>query len=134
MSRITRRRFVQSGLGGAGLLLLGAAERAAAQGASRLVVAMGDEPNTFDIPFYSTSPLSHSVVGLVEEGLAYIDEHGALKPLLAEGWSVSDDGRTWTFRLRRGVQFHDGTPFNAEAVKFTFDRILADKDPITDKK
>jgi peptide/nickel transport system substrate-binding protein len=131
---MTRRHLVQQGLGAASLLLLGLAERAGAQGASSLTIAMGDEPNTFDIPFYSTSPLSHSAVGLVEEGLAYIDEHGALKPLLAEAWNVSGDGRTWTFRLKRGVQFHDGTPFNAEAVKFTFDRILADKDPITDKK
>jgi peptide/nickel transport system substrate-binding protein len=125
---------VQSGLGGAGLLLLGAAERAAAQGASRLVVAMGDEPNTFDIPFYSTSPLSHSVVGLVEEGLAYIDANGALKPLLAESWGVDPDGRVWTFRLRRNVRFQDGTPFNADAVKFTFDRLIADKDPVTGRK
>ena len=82
MFPMTRRRFVQGGLGGTALLLTAAA-RAGAQVASLLTVAMGDEPNTFDIPFYSTSPLSHSVVGLVEEGLAYIDANGALKPLLA---------------------------------------------------
>jgi ABC-type transport system substrate-binding protein len=45
-------------------------------------------------------------------------------PRLAERWDTSADGRTWTFHLRRGVKFHDGTPFNAEAVKFNVDRAL----------
>jgi peptide/nickel transport system substrate-binding protein len=45
-----------------------------------------------------------------------------LEPGLAESWNASKDGRTWTFRLRKGVKFHDGTDFNAEAVKFNVDR------------
>jgi peptide/nickel transport system substrate-binding protein len=45
-----------------------------------------------------------------------------LAPALATEWSVSADGKTWTFRLRQGVKFHDGTPFNAEAVKFNVER------------
>jgi peptide/nickel transport system substrate-binding protein len=45
-----------------------------------------------------------------------------IEPDLATSWSVSSDGLTWTFKLRRGVTFHDGTPFNAEAVKANFDR------------
>ena len=43
---------------------------------------------------------------------------------MAESWTLSDDQLTWTFKLRQGQKFHDGTPFNAEAVKFAFDRIL----------
>jgi len=52
-----------------------------------------------------------------------------VEPSLAESWTVSPDGKTWTFRLRRGVKFHDGTPFNAEAVKFTFERTTDKKHP-----
>ena len=45
-------------------------------------------------------------------------------PGLAESWTTSPDGMTWTFKLRRGVRFHDGTPLDAAAVKFTFDRVI----------
>lgn len=50
-----------------------------------------------------------------------------LEPALAEKWTLSQDGRTWTFRLRRGVTFHDGEPFNAQAVKANIDRITDPK-------
>src|SRR5262249_51537019 len=45
-----------------------------------------------------------------------------IEPALATGWEVSADGRTWTFHLRSNVRFHDGTPFDADAVVFSFDR------------
>jgi peptide/nickel transport system substrate-binding protein len=48
---------------------------------------------------------------------------------LATSWSVSPDGLTWTFKLRQGVTFHDGTPWNAEAAKFNFDRWADAKNP-----
>lgn len=51
------------------------------------------------------------------------DSDGSFHPGLAKSWEVSDDGHCWTFYLRDDVTFHDGTPFNAEAVKFTFDSI-----------
>ena len=52
----------------------------------------------------------------------YKDESTEVEPGLAESWTASDDGLTWTFYLRRGVNFHDGTPVNAEAVLFSLNR------------
>jgi ABC-type transport system substrate-binding protein len=56
----------------------------------------------------------------------------AVQPALAESWNVSDDGLVFTFNLRQGVMFHDGTPFNAEAVKFSFDRQFVEDHPYYD--
>lgn len=58
------------------------------------------------------------------EPLVWEPEPGRFVPGLAESWEISPDARTYTFRLRNNVRFHDGTPFNAEAVKFTFDRVI----------
>lgn len=55
--------------------------------------------------------------------LHYKDGSLEVEPGLAESWTVSDDGKTYTFKLRQGVKFHDGTDFNADAVKFNFDRV-----------
>src|SRR5260221_5613095 len=58
--------------------------------------------------------------------VTYLDDKGVAQPKLALSWTHSDDFKTWTFKLRPGVKFHDGTPFNAEAAKANFDR---QKDP-----
>src|SRR6185295_3384154 len=58
--------------------------------------------------------------------LTSLDDKGVVQPKLALSWSHSEDFKTWTFKLRPGVKFHDGAPFNAEAVKANFDR---QKDP-----
>ena len=57
-----------------------------------------------------------------------------VEPDLAESWSVSPDGLVWTFKLRKGVTFHDGTPWNAEAAKFNFDRMADPMYPYHDVK
>jgi peptide/nickel transport system substrate-binding protein len=56
------------------------------------------------------------------------DDNETFIPLLAESWETAPDGLTWTLKLRQGVTFHDGEPFNAAAVKFNYDRILNDPD------
>lgn len=58
------------------------------------------------------------------EPLVWIPTASEIVPGLAESWEVSDDGLEYTFNLKQGVTFHDGTPFTAEAVKFTFDRVV----------
>ena len=63
----------------------------------------------------------------IYETLVYLDEKIEIQPRLATSWEVSEDAKVWTFKLREGVKFHDGTPFNAEAVKFTFERHTKDK-------
>jgi len=68
------------------------------------------------------SIIEKSVTLLVAEYLVYRDQDMNIIPGLATSWSVADDGVTWTFELREDVTFHDGTPFNAEAVIANFDR------------
>jgi peptide/nickel transport system substrate-binding protein len=57
------------------------------------------------------------------------DDSTEVVPGLAESWTTSADGLAWTFKLRRGVRFHDGTPLDAAAVKFTFDRVIDPNHP-----
>src|SRR2546427_696346 len=63
---------------------------------------------------------------LLLETLVGLDENGKAKPKLALSWSSADEFKTWTFKLRPDVKFHDGTPFNAAAVAWNFAR---QKDP-----
>ena len=67
----------------------------------------------------------------VYEGLFTFDKDMNPVPLLAEGYERSADGLTYTVRLKKGVQFHDGTEFDAEAVKLNFDRVLRPNSGLT---
>jgi peptide/nickel transport system substrate-binding protein len=84
-------------------------------------------PSGMDPHIHSSWDLAVAVAN-VYDPLVYQDEKGKLQGGLAESWEVSPDGMTYTFKLRKGVKFHDGTPFTAEAVKFSLDRIV---DPAT---
>jgi peptide/nickel transport system substrate-binding protein len=64
------------------------------------------------------------VLGNVFDRLVSLDSNMEVVPELAKDWDISDDGLTYTFYLEEGVTFHDGTPFNAQAVKFTFERLI----------
>src|SRR5215471_21721669 len=89
-----------------------------------LKVAIGIDPDTLD-PAAQTTTTASQIVDMMVETLVTIDEKGALKPLLATKWEQSADGLSWTFTLRTGVKFSDGSPFNAQAVKFSIDRLLS---------
>lgn len=62
---------------------------------------------------------------LVFDTLVALDETGNLRPRLATSWTVSPDGKEWVLTLRRGVTYHDGTPFNARAAKFSIEKAMA---------
>ena len=97
-------------------------------GGDTLSFAISLDPETLD----NAKTTSETVAGVLEqyllEGLVYFDQDGTIKGCLAESWDISSDGLEITFTLRQGVKFHDGTDFNADAVKFQFDRIM---DPAT---
>ena len=79
-------------------------------------------------PAYETDGNSFMICDNLYEALvAYKDESTALEPGLAESWKISADGKTYTFQLRKGVKFHDGTPFNADAVVFSIGRMMKDR-------
>ena len=73
---------------------------------------------------YVNAPSPYEAGMLIYDNLVTFDENLQIVPALATSWSISPDGRTWTFRLRRDVRFHDGTPFDAEAVKFNLERSM----------
>ncbi len=72
-------------------------------------------------PVLTSYSVSSSLMGLIFDPLVRIDGRGRIVPGLAETWEISEDGTEYTFHLRRGVRFHDGTECTAADVKFTYD-------------
>ncbi|MEM8854180.1 MAG: ABC transporter substrate-binding protein [Pseudomonadota bacterium] len=100
---------------------------ASAHAAERpLVVGMALEPPHLDPTAGAAAAIDEVLYANVYEGLTRIASDGTVVPGLAMDWSVSEDGLSYTFNLREGVTFHDGTPFDADAVVFTLDRARAD--------
>lgn len=89
-----------------------------------LRVAIGIDPDTLD-PAAQTTTTAAQIVDMMAETLVTLDTSGKVQPLLATKWTPSSDGTSWTFTLRSGIKFSDGTPFNAAAVKFSIDRLLS---------
>ncbi|MGD2279479.1 MAG: ABC transporter substrate-binding protein, partial [Candidatus Omnitrophota bacterium] len=79
------------------------------------------------IPFLADDVSSSSICGLVYNGLTKVDKDLNIVGDLAESWEVADEGLTITFHLREGVRWHDGSPFTAEDVRFTYETILDPK-------
>ncbi|WNS76242.1 glutathione ABC transporter substrate-binding protein [Bacillus sp. DTU_2020_1000418_1_SI_GHA_SEK_038] len=91
-------------------------------GGTLVIVRLSDADN-LDHQFSSTINAVSVTHRKVYEGLVGRDKNSEIQPLLAKEWKQLDD-TTWEFKLREDVKFHDGTPFNADAVKATFDRLL----------
>ena len=90
-----------------------------------LIVGMAVEPSGLDPTISAPVAIREVTWGNIYEGLVTIDKDGKIKPLLATEWTVSPDGLTYTFKLRPGVKFHNGTPFDSSIVKFSLDRARA---------
>jgi ABC-type transport system substrate-binding protein len=79
-------------------------------------------------PAYETDGNSFMVCDNIYEALVfYKDESTDVEPGLATSWDISPDGKTYTFKLRKGVKFHDGTPFTADAVVFSIGRMMKNR-------
>jgi peptide/nickel transport system substrate-binding protein len=89
---------------------------------SDITVAMQLEPPHLDPTSAAAGAIDSVLYSNVFEGLTRFGPDGAILPGLAEGWTISDDGKTYTFKLHSGVKFHDGTDMTAEDVKFSLDR------------
>ena len=123
-SGVTRRAVV-GGILAAPMITRGAA----AQSGSGLTVTWGEDdatPRTYD-PRVTSSRHEYQVIAQMFDPLIASDGSNKLFPGLATAWDVAPDGKSVTLKLRSDVGFHDGTPFDAEAVKFTFDTIADPK-------
>ena len=107
----------------AGVPLAGALPSALAQSRKDTVVlGMVLEPPGLDPTVAPAAAIGEIVHYNVFEGLTKIAMDGAVTPLLADNWYHTPDGKTYTFTLKKGVKFSDGRPFDASAVKFSFER------------
>lgn len=97
-------------------------------GGGTVVIVIDTNPPTFNSAI-TTSLSDQQVAVAILSSLIWLDDKGKPQPYLAESWTISQDGRTYTFRLRRNVRWHDGKPFTAEDVKFSIEEVLAKYHP-----
>ena len=96
-----------------------------AQPGGTLRVALTTMPNALDLPM-SSERNAHNASWQIYDPLVWTDETGKSVPALAESWTVSDNGATYTFKLRKNVTFHNGEPLTADAVVYTWKRGIQD--------
>jgi len=118
----------------AALAALAGAAQAQPVNKNRVTLAMVLEPTGLDPTIAPAAAIGEIVHYNVLEGLTKINVDGSVAPLLAEGWTMDPDGRSYTFRLKKGVKFHDGEAFDSSDVKFSFERAKDDKSTNKAKK
>lgn len=106
--------------------LVACAHKPAATKPRVLLLHLGANPSVLN-PILSTDSASSSVIDLVFSGLFRVNTQLNLEPDLAESYTISPDGKTYLFHLRQNVRWHDGHPFTASDVVFTFQKILDNK-------
>lgn len=93
---------------------------------SSIVVATTSAPASLDFTNTSGAAIPQALMSNVYEGLVRINSAGEIEPLLATGWQISEDRRSYIFTLREGVHFSNGSPFTADSAKFSIDRVKTD--------
>ena len=91
-----------------------------------ITIGMQLEPPNLDPTGGAAAAIDEVVYANVFEGLTRYQADGSIAPALAESWTISEDGLTYTFVLHSGVKFHDGTDLTADDVKFSLDRARAE--------
>ncbi|WML48454.1 ABC transporter substrate-binding protein [Neobacillus sp. PS3-34] len=97
--------------------------RAEASSPSSLRVGWTTEPDSLS-PFISNRVSTFELHLLIYDSLVAFDNHLKPEGRLAESWNVSDDNLTWTFKLKKGVKWHDGVPFTSQDVKYSYETLL----------
>lgn len=97
-----------------------------AEAKTDIIVGMQLEPPHLDPTSAAAGAIDSVLYSNVFEGLTRFMSDGSVVPGLAESWEISGDGTVYTFKLRAGVKFHDGTDFTADDVKFSLDRARAE--------
>ena len=119
-----------------GLLLLASLLLPACRGSSgsgdadTLIYGQAEDPATLDPINTDIAEAVHVMTNVFDTLVTYDDTTTDIVPALAESWTTSEDGKTWTFKLRPNVKFHNGDAFDSAAVKLTFERLLQDKHPL----
>ncbi|NTF32986.1 ABC transporter substrate-binding protein [Rhizobium skierniewicense] len=91
-----------------------------------ITIGMGTEPAGLDPTAGANVFIGQVTWQNIFEGLVTIDRDGKIQPQLADSWEISEDGKTYTFKLREGVKFHDGEAFDASVAKASLDRARGD--------
>ncbi|WP_011580652.1 MULTISPECIES: ABC transporter substrate-binding protein [Chelativorans] len=108
----------------AAAVILAASASAALSARTDLVLGVVLEPPHLDPTAGAAAAIDEIVYANIFEGLTRIGPNGDVVPALAESWEISEDGKIYTFKLREGVKYHDGTSFDAEDVKFSIERAM----------
>ncbi|SFG65343.1 peptide/nickel transport system substrate-binding protein [Desulfotomaculum arcticum] len=95
-----------------------------------LVWGRGGDSPVLDPAIATDGEAAKVTINVFDTLVEYKPENTEVRPALAKEWSVSEDGLVWTFKLRDDVKFHDGTPFNADAVVYNFNRWMKKDNPL----
>jgi len=125
-------RFVAAALAASALCALAPVQAQSKKDTAVLAMTLEPSPG-LDPTGGAASAIAEVTLYNIFETLTKVNSDSRTTPLLAESWSISPDLKTYTFKLRQGVKFHNGEPFNAAAVKFSFERAVAKDSTNKDK-